>query len=320
MDHLVMFMLILNFSGALFLSVTPERAMDQKKEAGKKCVPIIRRSVLSLEEYRFMYRGWRMRKLDTCGVQGVDHEHIIHGQAAMRGAWPWQTQVSVAKIICGGVLIHQQWVLTAAHCLDKHRTMTVRISLGLTSPHGARDVTARQTIFHPGYDPNNLYIHDMALLRLWPPTEPNSYVYPACLPPKNASKAYLSGPCYISGVGSTRGDTFVRPDKLQQLRVTTMPLKACAVVKGIPNASGKTFRPDPQRHICLNFNATARSAGICSGDSGGPLSCKYQGHYFLMGVCHYSERGCGKIRFPDIFTKVTFYRDWIDKTINKFSL
>jgi len=56
-----------------------------------------------------------------CGIPTVPHrsKRIIGGTYAPRGAWPWQVALRFMTGIymCGGALISDRWVVTAAHCL-----------------------------------------------------------------------------------------------------------------------------------------------------------------------------------------------------------
>lgn len=48
---------------------------------------------------------------------------VINGQNASPHSWPWQISLRVnGRHICGGSLIRNDWVLTAAHCVDRNPT------------------------------------------------------------------------------------------------------------------------------------------------------------------------------------------------------
>ncbi len=49
--------------------------------------------------------------------QGAVTPLIVGGQPASPGEYPWQAMVLPGGYLCGGSLIHAQWVVTAAHCM-----------------------------------------------------------------------------------------------------------------------------------------------------------------------------------------------------------
>lgn len=70
--------------------------------------------------------------------------------------------------------------------------------------------------------------------------------------------------------------------------------------------------------VCAGFKKGGKDS--CAGDSGGPLLCNYDdkstNRYVLYGVTSYGE-GCGRKGKYGIYTKVSTYRDWIEKTISQ---
>lgn len=62
-------------------------------------------------------RGWA--ELAVCG-RPVYSGRIVGGQPAALGRWPWQVSLQYDQThICGGSLVSEHWVLTAAHCIKK---------------------------------------------------------------------------------------------------------------------------------------------------------------------------------------------------------
>lgn len=63
----------------------------------------------------------------NCGIQSIKPVNINHkivgGQEAKPGSWPWQVSLSHAgDHLCGGTLVHPQWIVTASHCFEQYVT------------------------------------------------------------------------------------------------------------------------------------------------------------------------------------------------------
>merc|ERR1719210_792686 len=112
---------------------------------------------------------------DNCGTNA--NNRIVGGTEARQGDWPWAVVLGTKNtfsnrfsVQCGGTLLDQTTVLTAAHCFDQAGGPNV-VRLGdhdiNTSSDGAQavDVSIRRIIQHPGWDSNSLE-NDICILKL----------------------------------------------------------------------------------------------------------------------------------------------------------
>ncbi|KAL4839470.1 hypothetical protein H8958_002214, partial [Nasalis larvatus] len=136
---------------------------------------------------------------------------VVGGTEAGKNSWP--SQISLQYLsggswyhTCGGTLIRQNWVMTAAHCVDS--PMTFRVVAGdhdLSQNDGTEQyVSVQKIVVHPSWDSNNVAAgYDIALLRLAQSVTLNSNVQLGVLPQEGAILANDS-PCYITGWGRTK--------------------------------------------------------------------------------------------------------------------
>ncbi|XP_056620632.1 plasminogen isoform X1 [Triplophysa dalaica] len=230
---------------------------------------------------------------------------IVGGCISKPHSWPWQISLrtSAGKIhFCGGTLIDAQWVLTAAHCLERSRRPSAyKIFLGIHSERAyelskqERDVS-KIVMGPPGTD--------IALLKLDRPAIINDKVSPACLPEKDYVVA--SGTeCYVTGWGETQGTG--GDGTLKETGFPVIENKICN------RASYLNGRVKDHEMCAGNIEGGTDS---CQGDSGGPLVCYKQNKFVLQGVTSWGL-GCANAMKPGVYVRVSKFIDWIEKSMKE---
>jgi len=257
-----------------------------------------------------------------CGKSdSTDHTRVVGGNNATLGAWPWIAALGYRSSSrpgplwnCGGALISERYVLTAAHCGRPagYTLYVVRLGdldLNDRIQDGATplDVRVDRAILHEGYSATKRN-NDIALVRLRDPVPFSRLIQPICIPkaPELRSNNFARYFPFIAGWGAT---SFKGPSKtaLQEVQVPVVENKQCA------DAYRKQGAEVFSNQLCAGFAQGGKDA--CQGDSGGPLMWPSGNTYYLIGVVSYGFK-CAEPGYPGIYARVTSYVDWINKNMN----
>ncbi|CAL4255854.1 unnamed protein product, partial [Meganyctiphanes norvegica] len=251
----------------------------------------------------------------TCGAANEQSTRIIGGKEVdPRYKYPWQVALVYANntLQCGGSIINNLWILTAAHCLiDKDdnnnpvRPLYVWVGkhdrpiLGTdTSPDTKRyDIKT--------YTPHDRYNsvddnYDFALLELTETIPFNNVIRPVCLP-KDGSNDYAGEDGTVTGWGLTSNDGSLS-DVLKEAQVPILANNKCG-----------NWAPAQITGLKLCAGAVNNTA-FCSGDSGGPLCVVEDNKYIEVGVVSFyagEGNGCYNENYPGVYARVSKVLGWI---------
>uniref|UniRef100_A0A2K6FNU1 Serine protease 38 n=1 Tax=Propithecus coquereli TaxID=379532 RepID=A0A2K6FNU1_PROCO len=147
-----------------------------------------------------------------CGRRGVEGR-VLGGVPAPERKWPWQVSVHYAGFhVCGGSILNEYWVLSAAHCFDRDKSIkTYDVYVGLVNLKVAGNYTqwfeVNKVILHPSYQLDHPIGGDVALVQLKSRIVFSDSVLPICLPPPEVNLTSVN--CWATGWGmvSQRGDS-----------------------------------------------------------------------------------------------------------------
>lgn len=238
---------------------------------------------------------------------------IVGGAIAPLNAHPYLVGLLIGIIglpspsACGGSVLSNTKVLTAAHCWNdgRHQAQTFEVVFGSQFLfHGGLRIFANGILVHPLYHARTL-ANDVAILRLSRPVTFSNTIRPIKLPTgayRNMDFtgvwAKASGYGRYSDLTNTNVNTVVRHTFLH-----TIPLNSCRAIYGNMVLDS---------NICTNGHG---GVGICQGDSGGPLTVNVAGEDMLIGISSFvAYDGC-ELGFPSVFARVTSFVDWIEQVL-----
>ncbi len=254
---------------------------------------------------------------------------IVGGVISEPNEWPWQVFVLVhhaelsptSYVFCGGSLIAQEWVLTAAHCMTKKNTSTltfmqasdVRVRVGEHNIYLADDTeqvfSASQVLPHPNYNPYTSD-NDIVLLHLSHAAQlgATAAIIPLLTSPGDDPLAAPNSAAMTTGWGAT--GTYDAPSP--ELREVDVPIVANPICD-------KIFANDiTSNMICAGYGPNGPDKDSCYGDSGGPLVVSDgAGGWKLVGVTSFGPHDCATAY--GVYTRVSKYAEWISGIVDASS-
>lgn len=252
-------------------------------------------------------------------------DRIVGGRKTEPGEFPFQVRLNIRSRrgsgICGGVILDERHILTAAHCMtacvSQYLTTATIESTGvhatigdhsIRSNDGEVEVEIAKITPHEKYDACNFYAndHDIALITTAQPieyrftTDGYGSINRPCMPNSTESAVYKENDLVIvSGWGVTRENSGSLSNILRYVQVPVVNITRCQ------ETYGSRVTDD---HICAGYQTGGRDS--CQGDSGGPLVRVFESRYELVGIVSFGY-GCGQPGAPGVYTRVASYIDWI---------
>jgi secreted trypsin-like serine protease len=261
----------------------------------------------------------------------TDVEMIVGGEPVPDGKYPWQVRLyssdSDAVGFCGGSIIDQKWILTAAHCLLD--TDAVVVGYGSNDRTKTTKIESEKIIVHPGYLAGEKA--DVALVKLKKPIpDAKAIAYAdaaqdqALLPDGanvtvtgwgaiwdfqafNNAVDVMAGRRTVSERKLLSDEELQAPLKMHEVEVQVIdPTECKAVYKSLQVpafAIGDT-------EICATGLAGGKDS--CFGDSGGPLvvAADNDRGYAQVGIVSWGPQ-CGNPLYPGVYTRVSSFSKWI---------
>jgi len=217
---------------------------------------------------------------------------IVGGVEAGKGDFPFIVEIQRGGHYCGGSIINNNWIVTAAHCsvasISGYTVVAGQHRLNVNEGT-EQERSVAQIVVHPDYSGFPQYYNDIAVWRLNAPLTFNQWVQAATL----ATPEFRAvGDVDVAGWGDLEYDG-ASPNVLMRVSVPMVTDAVCRAAYGSGIAAGM---------ICAGVGGK----DSCQGDSGGPL---VSGNV-LAGVVSKGFE-CARPGFPGVYSEVAYFYDWI---------
>merc|ERR1711962_419598 len=237
----------------------------------------------------------------------IPQDRIVGGEDASPGEFPWQVELTWGvggSLLCGGSLVTESMVITAAHCCEDMSPSDLGVVVGSYHLHqndpDQASFSVTTVIQHELYNKRTKE-NDICLLELDGRVNLDSPNIGLVRLPE-AGEEYEAGLlCTVTGWGAT-SQGGGSPRVLQKVRVPIVSNNECQF-DYIMNEITESM-------MCAGFDEGGKDS--CQGDSGGPLMCGD----ILSGIVSWGK-GCGERAHPGVYTQVSYFVSWIHDHVRR---
>uniref|UniRef100_A0A672YWN5 trypsin n=1 Tax=Sphaeramia orbicularis TaxID=375764 RepID=A0A672YWN5_9TELE len=234
-------------------------------------------------------------------------EAIYGGREAVPHSRPYMVMMVNGKTHhCGGFLLNEEFVMTAAHCDARHPNVLLGLH-NFKKKENIQTISAVKLFPYKDYDPAE-FRNDLMLIKLSSKATFSSNVRPITLADHNDPAPES---CIVPGWGrhdQTRHMSVV----LREVNLTLISSESCEEHNSYCSEGEK--RP-AEVSVFIEHNGQI-TYGVFVGDSGGPLVCENGKAYGVVSSYKTTTNG----QKMSYFTKISDYREWIDCTMKYNSL
>ncbi|XP_077384264.1 serine protease hepsin isoform X1 [Festucalex cinctus] len=256
-----------------------------------------------------------------CGRNSFAADRIVGGVEARQGMWPWQVSLQYNGVHkCGGSIISDRWVVSAAHCFPKRNGSIShwRVLMGsiYNKPTNANVAEVKTIVYHSSFLPFVVdYIddhsRDIAVVALAKPITFNEYIQPICLP-AYGQRLRDGQMGTVIGWGSL-GLTVYQTDVLHEVNVPVISDAIC---------NGPDYYDNQITASMFCAGLEKGGADSCQGDSGGPFMAEDRlsktSRYRLLGVVSWGI-GCADAKKPGVYTRVSRFLPWLSTAMKNYN-